>query len=74
MWSSDTRRDTEPFSFTVQEKDSRREQVASLRTETAMSGKRAAILAASGWGPKESNYCDLLQFCFLFFFESCAFV
>ena len=33
-------------------KERGREQLASLRTEAAMSGKWAAILSASGWGSK----------------------
>jgi len=44
--------DTEPLSLTVQVKERGREQLASLRTEAAMSGKWAAILSASGWGSK----------------------
>jgi len=44
--------DTEPLSLTVQVKEMGREQLASLRTEAAMSGKWAAILSASGWGSK----------------------
>jgi len=36
----------------VQMKERGREQLASLRTEAAMSGKWAAILSASGWGSK----------------------
>jgi len=44
--------ETEPVSFTVQEKEGGREQLGSLRTEAAMSGKWAAILTASGWGSR----------------------
>jgi len=33
-------------------KERGKEQLASLRTEAAMSGKWAAILSASGWGSK----------------------
>ena len=44
--------DTEPLSLTVQMNERGREQLASLRTEAAMSGKWAAILSASGWGSK----------------------
>jgi len=44
--------DTEPLSLTVQVNERGREQLASLRTEAAMSGKWAAILSASGWGSK----------------------
>jgi len=44
--------DAEPLSLTVQLKERGREQLASLRTEAAMSGKWAAILSASGWGSK----------------------
>jgi len=43
---------TESLSLTVQVKERGREQLASLRTEAAMSGKWAAILSASGWGSK----------------------
>jgi len=46
------RSDTEPLSFTVQVMESGSEQLASLTTEVAMSGKWAAILSASGWGSK----------------------
>jgi len=45
-------RDTQPLSLTVQVKERGREQLASLRTEAAMSGKWAAILSASGWASK----------------------
>ena len=34
----------------MQEKGRGREQLASLTTEAAMSGKWAAIMSASGWG------------------------
>jgi len=44
--------DTEPLALTVQVKERGREQLASLRTKAAMSGKWAAILGASGWGSK----------------------
>jgi len=44
--------DTEPLSLTVQVKERGREQLVSLRTEAAISGKWAAILSASGWGVK----------------------
>ena len=44
--------DTEPLSLTVQVKERGREQLASLRTEPAMSGKWAAILSTSGWASK----------------------
>jgi len=44
--------DTEPLSLTVPVKERGREQLASLRTEAAMSGKWAAILSASGWCSK----------------------
>jgi len=44
--------ETEPLSLTVQVKETGREQLASLRTEAAMSEKWAAILSASGWGSK----------------------
>jgi len=44
--------DTEPGSLTVQVKERGREQLASLRTEAAMSGKWAAILSPSGWGSR----------------------
>ena len=46
------RSDTEPLSLTVQVKERGREQLASVTTEAAMSGKWAAILSASGWGSK----------------------
>ena len=46
------RSDTEPLSLTVQVKERGREQLTSLRTEAAMSGKWAAILSGAGWGSK----------------------
>jgi len=52
VWRSVPSNDTEPLSLTVQVKERGREQLASLRTEAAMSGKWAAILSASGWGSK----------------------
>jgi len=52
VWRSVPRRDTEPLSLTVQVKESGREQLASLRTEAAMSRKWAAIFSASGWVSK----------------------
>jgi len=50
--------DTEPLSLTVQVKERGREQLASLRTEAAMSGKWAA-----------TNYCDrvCVNFAYLLF-------
>jgi len=53
VWRSVPSSDTKPLSLTVQVKERGREQLASLRTEAAMSGKWAAILSASGWGSKE---------------------
>jgi len=52
VWRSAPSRETEPLSFTVQEKERGREQFDSLRMEAAMSGKWAAILTASGWGSR----------------------
>ena len=52
MWRSDPKRDSEPISFMAQKRDRGREQFTSLRTEAAMSGKRAAILTGCGYGPK----------------------
>ena len=52
MWRSVPSNDTEPLSLTGQVKQRRREQLASLRTGAAITGKRAAILSASGWGSK----------------------
>jgi len=44
--------DTKPLSLTMQVKERGREQLASLRTEAAMSGKWATIMTTSGWGSK----------------------
>jgi len=52
VWRLVPSNDTEPLSLTVQVKERGREQLASLRTEAAMSRKWAAILSASGWGSK----------------------
>jgi len=52
VWRSVPSNDTETLALTVQVKERGREQLASLRTEAAMSGKWAAILSASGWGSK----------------------
>jgi len=43
---------TDPLLLTVQVKERGREQLASLRTEAAISGKWAAMLSASGWDSK----------------------